>query len=528
MDALNLRSITMAENSELLESPAQKLTLNLAIVGGGERCKALLELLQKDLLPDLTINIAGVCDTNPEAEGLKMAKELEIYTSDKYTDLFSIDNLSGLIELTSSKDTLLQVIRQRPKGLWVIDHNTARLIMKLFRLNETLKAKEQEVALERIVSEFLLQHGNERIVLLSPDFTILEASEAYLKAVNSTNEQAVGRHCYEITHGFNSPCSEWQPEMGCPMVETLKTGQSSHAIHEHIVEGTHTTYCDLETYPVKNTEGEVVKVIEIWRDITDDLSPRWESRLNEVKSDLGKLVQEDRMISLGQLAASCVHEINNPIQGLLTFSNLMQSILAEGDPSQKDLEQFKEYLDLMSGELERCGNIVSGLLSFARESTMETRDVEINEVIKSVVTLTQNRMALQGINLKMELSREPLDVRGDVNELQQCFLNLIFNAIDAMPDGGDLMVSSGLDEETGFAQVVFRDSGCGIPEKQIDHIFDPFFTTKEENAGTGLGLSIVYGIVKGCDGAIDVKSIEGEGSTFTLTFPMSKLAEIEE
>jgi len=269
-------------------------------------------------------------------------------------------------------------------------------------------------------------------------------------------------------------------------------------------------------------------VIEIWRDITDDLSPRWESRLNEVKSDLGKLVQEDRMISLGQLAASCVHEINNPIQGLLTFSNLMQSILAEGDPSQKDLEQFKEYLDLMSGELERCGNIVSGLLSFAREPTMETRDVEINEVIKSVVTLTQNRMALQGINLKMELSREPLDVRGDVNELQQCFLNLIFNAIDAMPDGGDLMVSSGLDEETGFAQVVFRDSGCGIPEKQIDHIFDPFFTTKEENAGTGLGLSIVYGIVKGCDGAIDVKSIEGEGSTFTLTFPMSKLAEIEE
>jgi len=78
----------MAENSELLESPAQKLTLNLAIVGGGERCKALLELLQKDLLPDLTINIAGVCDTNPEAEGLKMAKELEIYTSDKYTDSF--------------------------------------------------------------------------------------------------------------------------------------------------------------------------------------------------------------------------------------------------------------------------------------------------------------------------------------------------------------------------------------------------------------------------------------------------------
>jgi len=205
MDALNLRSITMAENSELLESPAQKLTLNLAIVGGGERCKALLELLQKDLLPDLTINIAGVCDPNPEAEGLKMAKELGIYTSDKYTDLFSIDNLSGLIELTSSKDTLLEVIRQRPKGLWVIDHNTARLIMKLFRLNETLKAKEQEVALERMVSEFLLQHGNERIVLLSPDFTILEASEAYLEAVNSTKEKRWGNTVTKSRTGIILP-----------------------------------------------------------------------------------------------------------------------------------------------------------------------------------------------------------------------------------------------------------------------------------------------------------------------------------
>jgi len=86
--------------------------------------------------------------------------------------------------------------------------------------------------------------------------------------------------------------------------------------------------------------------------------------------------------------------------------------------------------------------------------------------------------------------------------------------------GGDLVVTSGLDEEKRVAQVVFRDSGCGIPEKQINRIFDPFFTTKEEDAGTGLGLSIVYGIVKGCDGAIDIKSREGEGSTFTLTFPM--------
>ena len=140
-----------------------------------------------------------------------------------------------------------------------------------------------------------------------------------------------------------------------------------------------------------------------------------------------KLVQEDRLISLGKLSASCVHEINNPIQGLLTFCSLMQSILSESDPGPKDLKQFRDYLDLMSGELERCGNIVSGLLSFARESKMETRDVEINEILRAVISLTRHRIELQDVRLALNLSTEILIVKGDVNQLQQCFLNLIFN-----------------------------------------------------------------------------------------------------
>jgi two-component system, NtrC family, sensor kinase len=281
------------------------------------------------------------------------------------------------------------------------------------------------------------------------------------------------------------------------MIETLRTGQSAHAIHEHIMDGERRTYCDLETFPVKvNENGEIVRVIEIWRDITDELSSRWELRVKQLKTDLEKLVQEDRLISLGKLSASCVHEINNPSQGLLTFCSLMQSILDKRMPSPDDLEEFRHYLSLMSRELERCGAIISGLLSFAREFTMEARDVDLNEVLQAVLSLTRHRMELQDINPVLDLAEEYLIVKGDVNQFQQCFLNLIFNAIEAMPDGGMLKVILKPDEATKEALIIVKDSGCGIPEKYVDKIFDPFFTTKEEGEGTGMGLSIVYGIVK--------------------------------
>ncbi len=509
----------MVAGNTLSGNKVQKPTLTLAIVGGGRTCKAFLKLLQFDPIPEITIRIAGVCDPNRNGEGLIAAKNSGIFTTGSLTELLSLPSLTGIVELTNAKDVLMEVIRQKPEGLWVIGYNLAQLIMWFIRSSGHSSSKTKDISPVRMMSDFLLQHANERIVLLAPDFTILEASEAYLKAVNRTKKEALGKHCYEITHGFSSPCSEWDPDVACPMMETLKTGESAHAIHEHAIDGKYTTFCDLETYPVKNDSGDVVRVIEIWRDITDDLSPRWERRLTELKTDMGKLAQEDRMISLGQLSASCVHEINNPIQGLLTFSHLMKSILASGKPSRKDLEQFKKYLDLMSSELERCGNIISGLLSFARESTMEIRDVEIGGIIRSVIALTQHKMGLQSIDLRLALSEQPLIVKGDVNELQQCFLNLVFNAIDAMPQGGGLRITSEHDAKKSILRVVFTDTGCGIAEENLPHIFDPFFTSKGEGRGTGLGLSIVYGVVKGHGGNVRVKSRIGKGSTFTLTFP---------
>jgi len=177
----------------------------------------------------------------------------------------------------------------------------------------------------------------------------------------------------------------------------------------------------------------------------------------------------------------------------------------------------------MTPELERCGDIVSGLLSFSRETPLEYKSINLNEILEAVIALTQNKMELQGIKLTTHLYPGLLLVRGNASRLEQCLLNLFFNAMEAMPEGGELSVISELDPTQKQVLVEIRDAGSGIHEQDLDHVFDPFFTTKEAGEGTGLGLSIVYGIVKNHGGDIRVKSEVGKGSSFFLEFPSLSL-----
>jgi len=388
------------------------------------------------------------------------------------------------------------------------------------------KKPEQKVNLEKGVTDFFIHESDARIVVLNLDFTILEANLPYLEAVGKSRADVIGAHCYELTHGLSAPCSISHPELGCPLVQTLQTGKSAHVIHEHLFPDGRAVYCNMVTYPLKNQAGKVTRIIEMWRDITRELSLRVENRVKSLKADLQKLVQEDRMISLGKLVASSVHEINNPIQGLLTFSRLMETSLQEGKPTKKSLEEFKDYLALMSSELERIGKIVSGLLSFARQSEAGWNPVDVDEVLDQVLHLTHHKMEIQDIRCERRLSETPLIIKGDLHQLQQCFLNLVFNAIEAMPHGGLLSIHSDLDSSSRSVEVEIRDTGCGIPEEHLGHIYDPFFTTKEAGQGTGLGLSIVHGIVKAHQGDIQVDSQPGEGTTFVLSFPLDQEGEL--
>lgn len=499
----------------------EKFSINVVLVGGGRACRFFLGLVQNNLSPVFNINIQGVYDKNPDAEGMLLARQMGICTTDNLQELLAVEGIDSVLVLTGKRQVLLEIIRLRPRGVGVLELRGNNIVRKFVAmLNRWRESTVQKLKAEKTLSNLLIRQSATSIVFINTDFTIAYANRAYLDTVKKAKEKVIGAHCYEISHGINTPCSSAFPGVKCPMLETLRTGRDVHVIHDHPGADGQRMYCDLTTYPIKNDDGEVTQVIEFWRDVTIEFSDRWHKKAKEFESNIQKMIQEDRMISLGKLAASVAHEINNPIQGLLTFCGYMQDILAAGTPSEGSLEEFKGHLQLMSRELERVGGIVSGLLSFARESGVEHTHIDANKALEAALSLTRHKMKLANITLTTDLCPTPVMVVGDVNQLQQCFLNLIFNAVDSMPEGGKLSVASWMDEALEKVWFTIQDTGYGIPEKIRNNLFDPFFTTKDAGKNTGLGLSIVYGVVKNHRGTIKVDSREGEGATFTLTFPV--------
>jgi PAS domain S-box-containing protein len=242
-------------------------------------------------------------------------------------------------------------------------------------------------------------------------------------------------------------------------------------------------------------------------------------RLEQQFADQARLLHQDKMMSLGRLAASVVHEINNPLAGILNYIRLMIKIMSRGAPNPEQMEKFQKYLGVVESETDRCSRIVSNLLAFSRKSKMEFAQVGVNEVLERSLMLSQHKMTLQNIQTKTELDSKIPPIQGDFNQLQQCIINLLFNAIDAMPDGGTLVLTSAFNAKTAVVEIKVSDTGCGISKENLPHIFEPFFTTKTEGKGLGLGLSTVFGIVDRHKGTIQVRSEVGQGATFTIRLP---------
>ena len=226
-------------------------------------------------------------------------------------------------------------------------------------------------------------------------------------------------------------------------------------------------------------------------------------------------------MSLGRLAASVVHEINNPLAGILNYLRLMIRILNQGVLSDERREKFQRYLSLVENETDRCSQIVSNLLSFSRQSPQSFGQVQIDELLNRCILLSKHRLELNDIHIETRIPANIPHAKGDFNQLQQCVINLIFNAIDAMPKGGILKLEVNHHAKKGLVIITVKDSGPGIAPEDLPHIFEPFFTTKQEGYGVGLGLSTVYGIMQTHHGNVTVECQPGEGTAFMLEMPVA-------
>lgn len=247
------------------------------------------------------------------------------------------------------------------------------------------------------------------------------------------------------------------------------------------------------------------------------LEKKVQERTNEIKKIHSQLFRSEKLASLGKLAAGVAHEINNPLTGILTNSSLLLEDLPKSDPKREDVEVIVK-------ETIRCREIVKRLLDFAKQIAPQKKITNINNLLENIILLVRNQTSFRNIKIIKNLYPDIPEIMADPDQVQQVFINIILNASEAMTRGGNLTIESTIDTKSDSLVVSFKDTGHGIPEHIRDNIFDPFFTTKEH--GTGLGLAISYGIIEQHGGTINVDSVTGSGSTFTIYLPI-KLLEFE-
>lgn len=248
------------------------------------------------------------------------------------------------------------------------------------------------------------------------------------------------------------------------------------------------------------------------------LENKVEEKTGELKRAHAHLIQIEKMASLGQLSATVAHELNNPLEGIITLTKLQVKRLSRENLTRDDFENILNDLRFVAEESLRCGNIVKNLLLFSRQQVEEFKEVNLEPIIERSIMLIAHHMQMRDIQLVRDFKLKNPNIICSAAQIQQAIIALMINSIEAMPNGGTLTIKM-FDSNADNISIQISDTGHGIQKDIQAQIFDPFFTTKEDVKGVGLGLSVVYGIVNAHNGKITVDSIVGQGTTFKIVLP---------
>jgi two-component system, NtrC family, sensor kinase len=331
------------------------------------------------------------------------------------------------------------------------------------------------------------------VMIVNDRYQIERANRAAAKAADIDVRHMIGKTCYQLLAKRDKVCP------GCPLQQTLD-GLEPHPVT--IEKFTDDKVFQVSSYPLNYQVTEHNAVVHHYRDVTE------ERKLHRM------IAQTEKMAALGMLAGGVAHEINNPLSGILAFTQLLQRDLTSDSPMQDDLKEIE------SAAL-RCKAIVENLLNFSRQTKSSDRSpIDINKTIEAILPLFRLKLKLMQVEVETFYADNLEPVFGNAAQIQQIVLNLIGNAADAMSEGGVVKLTTEKDARNKVVEIKVNDTGMGIKPDHINNIFDPYFTTKTVGNGTGLGLSISYNIIQEHQGDIKVESQVGKGTTFTICLPI--------
>jgi two-component system NtrC family sensor kinase len=377
------------------------------------------------------------------------------------------------------------------------------------RLYRSLQHKVEEYERLKEFSENIVESINVGILAADLDDRVGSWNTQIERLTGISRQEAVGRRLAELFPA--DLCERFDQVRGDTGVRNIykfvlrsptANGNGHHPEHNGNDAGSVGAHIlNIAVAPLVSKDLEQIGRLIIFDDITDR---------DELER---RLVQADKLSSIGLLAAGVAHEVNTPLAVISTYAQMLAKQIS-GD------EQKFKLLDKIAKQTFRASEIVNSLLSFSRTSPTEFVEVDLNKVIRETLTLIEHQLEKTAIQVKLSLEAGMPGVKANSGKLQQVFLNLFLNARDAMESGGTLAIRTW--NEEGFARIEVADSGQGIPPEHLERIYDPFFTTKGSRKGTGLGLSVTYGIVREHGGTIRVESRPGAGARFHVELPLAR------
>jgi len=406
--------------------------------------------------------------------------------------------LNAISKTVSSSLNLDEILRSTiDKTLEVLESDSVRIYM-LDKKKEVLKLVAHKGLSEKLISEPFMQYRKPGDGLLGQ--TILDGEtrlvDNFLRAEDPYVDSIIEEGLHSTAY---IPLSTKGELMGVMCV-------SSH-------------------YPIEFASGYIEFLTAIGSQIgvavdNANLYENIKRAYEDLKNAQEQIIHSEKLASLGKLAATIAHEINNPLAAVLTYIRLMIKLRDRNQFSSERMEDISRYLSTMELETARCGEIVKNLLAFSRQSKITIKLHRIADIIDRTLGLIAHDLEMKGIRLKKILEPDLPEVQCDFRQIQQALLNLMYNASDAMAEGGTLTVEAKRKAgDERFLDVTISDTGCGITAEDKEKIFDPFFTTKEEGKNVGLGLSVVYGIITRHNGTIELVSEPGRGTTFKVGLP---------
>ena len=504
--------------------------INIGLVGGGRLCE---ELLKKTTFAytqeEINTPIVAVVDRDAASPGIRTAKQLGLLTFNDYERLYDDRyNIHLIIILDPTPQLFDDILATRPPRIRILSYPVFDIFWTTISKQEAALIEQKE-AMETIINGI-----QDLISVISPEMEIIDVNDAFLEQMGYSRQEVIGKKCHEVFQAQPKRCN--QPAIACPLNEVIRNQRLSQQIMTRISQSGDPIYFEVNVYPIWEKDGKISKFIEISRDITQRLQEEEqitrrleemvEERTRQLKETHAKLLHQDKMASLGKLAATVVHEINNPIAGILNLTLLIKRIIGEGRLVPEDINQFDQYLNLMETETRRVSRIVTNLLAFSRQKTMKVVPININRLLDNTLILNANLLKINNIKLKRQMTEGLPVMTGSEDQLQQVFMNFISNAAESMEaqKNGRLTIRTEYLAPMDMIAVTIQDTGIGIPSTHMDKLFDPFFTTKKQGKGVGLGLSVAYGIIKEHGGLIKVRSKTGHGAAFTIELPLETAA----